>query len=712
MVDMIGISRLLSRLMLYGVLVLIALVMLACQPQETELPTLVPEPTTAPSLTPSETPPPTLEPTPTPQATNVPVFGRFATDPPQIGTLRVLHAAPDTGQIDLYVEAAALASNIEFGLSTGRTNILAGTYTLTVTPRGVLPGEDTLVTAPLTVNVGQSVLAVFSGVADAPSLTLVDESSEPLQDNESRVNFVHAVPLAPMVKGAVSGVDVSPLFDFGQQSGAIVVLSSPNAMLSFASSEQPLASIPLTLFPRTHYTAVLTGRSDALDSLTILLFENQVAGLVTMRFIQVMQGAAEVDVYLDGQPVADGLAYRSASERRTETDGSHVLSVYPADADPATTTPLVDDFNFSATTSDQLSVILYGNESEGYQVTLFRDDLSPLRPDEGRIAFGNMLPGVQSAQVGLNSTVMETLGTVGYGQVSAYLPILLGENRVFWQEVGGGFLEDTENFLIEGGRSYLYLLTGDTENPVVFSESVPVSAGEVVALPTSEFPLDTSAAEPTPANRTRIRVINATESGIPINFTLNGQLLADNLQYTQSTDLIEITPGTLPMIIQQSDNPALIVQRDLRLADFGDFGLFIYGPNYDVSAIAFPDVLLRTDEDAVTVRMVNLSLDETISFSLALAPATDPLTLPATPPPSVPLGLPFIVFRTGYRSVSPPSFGIVGVQDLLVADDRNNTIGYRFRSFNFEAGVHYDVVGTYAMQTGEIRAFILPYPQN
>lgn len=680
------------------ILMITLLVAAACQPAVTDLPTFVPEPTDLPTSTPTLTPTSTRQPRSTSTPTAVPILGRFATDPNQIGYVRVVHAAPDTAQIDVYVDSTNLASNVEYGLSTGRTNVLAGDYDIRVTERGVSPDDQTLALSNLTIEVGQSWILVLGGIDDAVSITTVEESNEPLNDNESRVNFVHAVPLAPTVKGQQNGVDLSPLFDFGQQSGGITV-SSGESTLTFATSEQTLRDYPVNLFPRTHYTLILIGRSDALETLSVLAIDHPVAGLVTMRVIHAAQAIDAIDVLLNDEPLVENIAYATASDRQTRTDGSHSVSIYIA-GDRAT--PLLEDVTVNAVASDTLSLIVMGS-ADNLQVLVFRDDLSEIRADTGRIAFVNALENVPAVQVGLDSTISPDIGVIGYGQAGNTYAINLGTSRIFWQQVNGGIAEDVENFLIESGRSYLYLLTGVEGNPLFFSEPVPVSQ-EVVALPTD--------LNDTPSPRIRIRIVNATEEGIPVDFVLNNDALASNLAYGQGTGFFEVIPGTLPLTIRQSNNPELQVQRDFRLVETGDYSVFVYGPNYDLSAIALTDSNLVFDEQAVTLRIVNLSLDETINFGLVAAPATDPLSLPITPAPTVPLGLPILVQRTNYRSASAPAFGVGGIQDLIVSDNRTGVIGYRIRSFDFQVGVHYDVIATYSMQTGEIRAFLLQYPER
>jgi hypothetical protein len=687
-----------SRLFCFLILIF---VLIGCQPTVNELPTLVPEPTEAPTLAPTLTPTPTRTPQNTLTPTPVPVIGRFATDPATIGYLRVVHAAPQTAPIDVYVDSTNFASSVEFGLATGRTNIIADSYSVRVTERGTSPDEAVLVASDLTIEVGQSLILIVSGVPEALGITVVEENAEPLNENESRVNFVHAVPLAPIVKGQQEGVDLTPLFDFGEQSGGIVV-SSGDTTLSFATSEQTLVDYPASLFPRTHYTIILIGDSEDLETLSVLMFENQVAGRATIRAINVSSEAGAVDLYLDGELFAGNLAYGTASERQIQTDGNHALSIYPAGADINSTEPLLSNFDFSATTAADLSLILMGSTAN-LRVFVFNDDLSPIRPDIGRITFINALESAPGAQIGLSSAVLEDLGLIGYGEASPYYPINLGENRIFWMLLDGTIPEDNLNFMIESGRSYLYFLTGDDDNPVVITEPLEVS-NEVAALPT-----DLNA---TPDIPIRVRIVNALDGAFPIDFILNSETLASNLPYGQATDYFEVIPASLPLTIFQTGNPTPIAQSELRLATGGRYTLYVYGVTENVVTRAFSDEAIAIQDNWLTIRLVNLSLDETVGVGLLTYEATDPLTPASTPAPSIPLGLSYLIARTDPNSISPPAIAFEGVQDLIVSDNRTGVIGNRIRSYNLMLGNHYDVVVTYLFNTNEIRAFVLQYPQG
>src|SRR5690606_2180140 len=145
------------------------------------------------------TPTATVEPSPEPTATPPQILGRFATDPAQIGYLRVVHVAPEAGAVDMYVDTSPMVSGLEYGLASGRTNVIHGSYSVHVVERGTQPpaeeqtSDSVLASVPVELPIGRSLLLVLTETSDELRLNVFEESSEPLSSGMSRVSVVHAV---------------------------------------------------------------------------------------------------------------------------------------------------------------------------------------------------------------------------------------------------------------------------------------------------------------------------------------------------------------------------------------------------------------------------------------------------------------------------------------------------------------------------------------
>ncbi|MBC8100269.1 MAG: DUF4397 domain-containing protein, partial [Armatimonadetes bacterium] len=354
-----------------------------------------------------------------------------------------------------------------------------------------------------------------------------------------------------------------------------------------------------------------------------------------------------------------------------------------------------------------LSLLLLG-AADDLRLLAFKEVLAPMIFDTGRIAFINGWAEVTAAQIGTSSDVNPAIGQIAFGQGSAYVPLPVGTNRVFWQRVDGngqgGIVQDRDPFITENGLVYLYILTSDRD-PVIITDAVEVMT-DVIALPTAADVF----VEVTPIPRTRIRVVNALYEQLPFDFVANGEIVATNLGYGQASALVELGDFiTVPVSIAQPGASVPLIQRDLRLLEVGDYSVYVYGAVGDVSMIAFSDQGLALGSAPPSARVINLAGDASITLGLADAEATDPNTPSGGTAPGIPIGTLLLLQNIGVQSVSPqiPTFG--GVRDLIVVDQRTNTEAARFRSFNFVSSTHYDVVVTYLPLEGVLRAFILPY---
>ncbi|MBC8170379.1 MAG: DUF4397 domain-containing protein [Anaerolineae bacterium] len=394
----------------------------------------------------------------------------------------------------------------------------------------------------------------------------------------------------------------------------------------------------------------------------------------------------------------------------------HFVSVFAAGADPVSTPPLLGDIQLNAAVGENLALMVMGT-TDDLSLLAFKEDLSPLAPNTARIAYINARADVPVVQVGNSSSIRPDIGRVGFAQASAYFPMDAGGYRIFWQRADevGGTVEDVEGFNFEGGMTYLYMMTGNSENPVFFSEAVP-AVQEVLALPTS---VDGSVVEVSATRRpvTRIRLINALDEPFAIDVLVNGSAVATNLALGQGTPFSEVPTGTFAVTIRVLGLELPVVEREFRLLDIYDYSLFVYGPILDPQLQAFDDSRFFFDPEISTVRLISMSRDEALTVGLVEAEATDPSSpvVQSTPgvddpPPMIPLGTRYLSQAIASLKASPQTPTLGGLHDLIVSDNRTGVVAHQIRGFNFEAGAHYDVIVTYPPATNTIQVFLLRYP--
>ncbi|MCU0496242.1 MAG: DUF4397 domain-containing protein [Anaerolineae bacterium] len=683
------------------VLSVLLLLLTACQPQAPEaLPTVMVIPTQTETPIPSETP----TPAPTSTATPAPITGRFATDPDRIGFIRVVHAAPNTAPIDVFIENVAFTRNLEYRLSTRRENIIAGTYQLMITPRN---DPAPLVTNTITIEIAQSLIVVFSGTSDALNINVYEESNAPLQGNESRVNFIHAVPRAPLVKAQRETIDLSPELDFGQQSG-VIVMPSGETTLSFGSSEQVIASTPITLRPRTHYTLIMVGSIDQPESITFLQFDLSVVGITQVRVINMTQLIDPIDLYLEDTLIAQNVTYGTAGPRTDVRGGSQEIRVYPTGADPANSPPLLQSDSVRLEEGATLALIVMGS-ADRLRLLPYLEDLSPTRPDFGRIAYINALESVPVAQIGSGSGLDDSILPIAYGQGSPSMPLNMGTHRLYWADANGGVIEDIPSFNMEGGRSYLYILTGRSDQPVIISEIIPTDEALIEATlagpnfnPTEE------------RQQTRVRITNALESQFSVDVVINNEPIATNLGYGQGTVHTPVLTGRLPVQVRISGTTQVIYQADVSVTQLEDYTLILFGPNEGANLYSITDRGFTIQTGRSSLRFINIGQSEEQVFNLVARPPSGQLPPPVDPrftpvPINLPIGTDYLIegitrLEVTFASLTPTAY------DLILVDPLLNAGLVQVSNVTLEADITYDVIAYTIGAEFSPRIVLIRYP--
>jgi NADH:ubiquinone oxidoreductase subunit 6 (subunit J) len=149
-----------------------------------------------------------------------------------------------------------------------------------------------------------------------------------------------------------------------------------------------------------------------------------------VRVVHAFDGVAAVDLYLDNQPVAQGLKYGDGTDFKTWKEGRYEADLYSAGADPTTDKPLVAQ-NIDVTAGKALSLVAVGRMGSvsGPALAVAAEDLTyGDKKDSVRVIAVNALPDRQAVDV-----LDETHGTrtllvdaLPYGQASGMFEVEKG----------------------------------------------------------------------------------------------------------------------------------------------------------------------------------------------------------------------------------------------------------------------------------------------
>lgn len=206
-----------------------------------------------------------------------------------------------------------------------------------------------------------------------------------------------------------------------------------------------------------------------------------------VRIIHAVGEAPPVDVYVDGELVAEDLAFSKATDYQTFEVGSYEIVVYPHNADPDTTEPILTT-PLAVNNNDVATIIVMNDDEDGVAVTRVDGSLEALEDDdEAQLtvvhAFGcglescvvdiaditnpddNPILLIEDLDYGEVSPVKlveedeRTLAAFPAGEVAAYLALAEDDDEAEFDVEPLAEINERE---IESNHSLLWVISGET----------------------------------------------------------------------------------------------------------------------------------------------------------------------------------------------------------------------------------------------------------
>jgi hypothetical protein len=119
--------------------------------------------------------------------------------------VRLVHAAPDAPPVDVYLNEAQIAQNLEFGTATEYVMAPSGDGRgIRVTATGT-PVEEAVVDTTLDFDPGQAYEILVTGAGDDLEATITGTDLRPLAQGQARLRMIHAAPDADTFDVGVEG---------------------------------------------------------------------------------------------------------------------------------------------------------------------------------------------------------------------------------------------------------------------------------------------------------------------------------------------------------------------------------------------------------------------------------------------------------------------------------------------------------------------------
>jgi hypothetical protein len=669
--------RVFSRL----IIILLAALAAACR-QPAVPPTLMPTASPAPTSTPAQTSTPV-----------VPVQATAVSQPGQKSYVRFVNAAPGLSAVNIYAGFSAVATNLGFAQSSQPTAIDAGDYTIKVEPTGGRPGEKTLLQVPVALMGSAAQVIALTGTGDQLKLTAFPETTDPLRKGESRITVLQASPDATGVTLRAAGKDLTQPLNFGQ-AALTQPLPPGQTALEFQSVGQTLLNYPLQLDDQTNYTLVLCGSA---GQASVASFSAPAPSGIAVRLINAASALGRVDVYLDDALLGQNVNYSRAGERQNTTAGAHSVAVYPAGADRQTAQPLGSS-QVTLVANQDAAIIVMGTPGK-LRFIPYAEDLSPTPPQAVRFALLNTVETAQLVSVENRGGPLPGIPNIRYGDPPARTLLPNGTMTLYATNTAGGdTVEIAEDLVLQPGNSYLYLITGDTNNPVILTDNVGID--NRLAGVTSNVK---------PVSGAQVRFINVLN--VPVDFLLNDQPAAANLAPGSASPLTPALLNNSIVGVRPAGGGDLLNSVDLDVQDGSRYTVVLYGRNTSSpKLLVVPDHELSLDEITPHIRLLNLSADSDAALGLGYLKVSE--SAAATVEPGTVTGrVQQLIKSQAAGSASSLIQMTAGTYDVYILDGARSGIRLTLNNVSLPDGANVDVIAYLPSTDSEPQAFTIVYPR-
>ena len=192
--------------------------------------------------------------------------------------VRIVHAAADAPEIDVYVNDSLLAEGVAFGTGTEYVSLPAGDDRQVRVSAAGTSAEEAILETNIGLTAGQAYQIVATGEGDELEATVSEVNLTPLPENQARIRVVHASPDAGNVDiGVAEGATIVEDVEFGDASDyAIVDAGAYTIEVRPAGEETVALQADAELEAGVTYDAVAIGRVDD-QSLALLILASQAA---------------------------------------------------------------------------------------------------------------------------------------------------------------------------------------------------------------------------------------------------------------------------------------------------------------------------------------------------------------------------------------------------------------------------------------------------
>jgi hypothetical protein len=314
-------------------------------------------------------------------------------EPQPDATLRAVHASPGAPAVDLLIDGQPFVQNLTFGSASDYAPLPEGEYTLQIVPTGGA-AENAVAETDLEVDAGQAYIVAAMNPLNEIELNDFEVNLDAVEPGKARVRVIHAAPGAEEVDIAITGGD--ELFG-GVGEGDTTDYEEINAgtySLDIKKDDEVIFTAENLVFEDGRVYDVFALGELANQTLNLLSLEtsvsrpcSEVLGIggaqdACLRVIHASPGSPAVDVYVNGSPVVENLAFGTGTEYLPIPAAEDVqlqVTATGAELDNA-----VIDEQIDLTAGQAYQVVATGVLDE-IEATVSEVDLTPLPEGQSRV---------------------------------------------------------------------------------------------------------------------------------------------------------------------------------------------------------------------------------------------------------------------------------------------------------------------------------------
>ncbi|MDP9363778.1 MAG: DUF4397 domain-containing protein [Chloroflexota bacterium] len=460
-------------------------------------------------------------------------------------TIRLVHASPGAPEVDVLLDGQPLAEGVAFGAVTDYVPLTPETHQLQVVPAGQT-ADAAVIDEELEAGTGEAYIFVIRGPLNEIEGEVLDVDLDAVEPGQARVRVIHASPDAEEVDVAVTGGDV--LFDGVGFGDATDYQDAAPGTYSFdlrGEEDRVLATVPsIAIEAGQVYDIVAIGQVSERSLNLLSLVTNvsrpcsEVLGLAgtgedaCVRLVHAAIDAADVDVYAEDSPLAQGLAFGNATEYVNLPAGDgRQLRVAAAGTSPDESI-LDAEVDLEA---GQAYQIVAGGQGEELEAIVSEVNLTPLPENQARIRVVHASPDAGNVDVGIaeGPTVVEGIEA---GNASPYATVDAGAYTLEVRPAGEDTVAVAVDAEVEAGVAYDAVALGRAEDQtlrvLILPSTAAVREGEL-ATPAAEV-------ETTPG---------AVETVAPVGTPTEGETDAveGGEDAAETVEAVETTPTPTPL---------------------------------------------------------------------------------------------------------------------------------------------------------------------